>query len=159
MSTQALSAPISSLSLLRVQTQAARWKATTPQQLTSAHLYLDIAKSGYLFHDVGNAMHWITCPIGILPCGGRWIQSPSVCSAECMDQPRRSPNVAWEAKVTQPCATRIWCCAWRLCMGIVMGFDWSLSQSVIVAGGFIGNRYWGLVYDTCCKTVSTEGAI
>ena len=42
-STQALSAPISSLSLLLVQTQAARWKAATPDQLTGAHLYLDIA--------------------------------------------------------------------------------------------------------------------
>ena len=56
MSTQALSAAISSLSLLLVQTQAARWKAATPEQLTGAHLYLDIAKSGYLFHAVGNAM-------------------------------------------------------------------------------------------------------
>ena len=35
--------PISSLSLLLVQTQAARWKAATPDQLTGAHLYLDIA--------------------------------------------------------------------------------------------------------------------
>ena len=43
MSTQALSAPISSLSLLLVQTQAARWKAATPEQLTGAHLYLDIS--------------------------------------------------------------------------------------------------------------------
>ena len=34
---------ISSLSLLLVQTQAARWKAATPEQLTGAHLYLDIA--------------------------------------------------------------------------------------------------------------------
>ena len=40
---QALSAPINSLSLLLVQTQAARWKAATPDQLTGAHLYLDIA--------------------------------------------------------------------------------------------------------------------
>ena len=43
MSTQALAASISSLSLLLVQTQAARWKAATPDQLTGAHLYLDIA--------------------------------------------------------------------------------------------------------------------
>ena len=35
---------ISSLSLLLVQTQAARWKAATPEQLTGAHLYLDIAQ-------------------------------------------------------------------------------------------------------------------
>ena len=56
MSTQALSAPISSLSLLLVQTQVARWKAATPDQLTGAHLYLDIAKSGYLCHAVGNVM-------------------------------------------------------------------------------------------------------
>ena len=41
--TQALSAPISSLSLLLVQTQAARWKAATPDQLTGTHLYLNIA--------------------------------------------------------------------------------------------------------------------
>ena len=34
---------ISSLSLLLVQTQAARWKAATPDQLTGAHLYIDIA--------------------------------------------------------------------------------------------------------------------
>ena len=35
---------ISSLSLLLVQTHAARWKAATPEQLTGvAHLYLDIA--------------------------------------------------------------------------------------------------------------------
>ena len=34
---------ISSLSLRLVQTQAARWKAATPEQLTGAHLYLDIA--------------------------------------------------------------------------------------------------------------------
>ena len=39
-----------------VQTQAARWKAATPEQLTGAHLYLDISKSGYLFHAVGNVM-------------------------------------------------------------------------------------------------------
>ena len=45
-----LSVPISSLSLLPVQTQAVRWKAATPEQLTGAHLYLDIAKSGYPFH-------------------------------------------------------------------------------------------------------------
>ena len=30
-------------SLLIVQTQAARWKAATLDQLTGAHLYLDIA--------------------------------------------------------------------------------------------------------------------
>ena len=33
-----------------------RWKAATPKHLTGAHLYLDIAKSGYLFHEVGNVM-------------------------------------------------------------------------------------------------------
>ena len=43
MSTHALSAPISSLSLLLVQTQADRWKAASLDQLTDAHLYLDIA--------------------------------------------------------------------------------------------------------------------
>ena len=53
----ALSAPISSLSLLLVQTQAARWKAATPEQLTDAHLYLDIARSGYLFHGYSNGMN------------------------------------------------------------------------------------------------------
>ena len=42
--------PISSWSLLLVQTQVARWKAAAQEQLTGAHLYLDIAKSGYLCH-------------------------------------------------------------------------------------------------------------
>ena len=46
------------LSLLLVQTQVARWKAATPEQLTSAHLYIDIVKSGYLFHVVGNVIVW-----------------------------------------------------------------------------------------------------
>ena len=49
-SMQTLSAAISSLSVLLVQAQAARWKAAAPEQLTGAHLYLDIAKSGYLFY-------------------------------------------------------------------------------------------------------------
>ena len=60
MNTQALSAPISPLSLLLVQTQAARWKAAGPEQLTGAHLYIDIAKSGYLCHAVGNVMRIAT---------------------------------------------------------------------------------------------------
>ena len=34
-------------------------KGSHPEQLTGAHLYLDIAKSGYLFHAVGNVM-WNT---------------------------------------------------------------------------------------------------
>ena len=42
-----LLAPISPLSLLLVQKQAARWKAATPELLTGAHLYLNIAKSGF----------------------------------------------------------------------------------------------------------------
>ena len=50
---------ISFLSLLLVQTQAPRWKAATPEQLTGAHLYLDIAKSGYLFHTIGNVMLYL----------------------------------------------------------------------------------------------------
>ena len=57
-STQTLSAPNSSVSLQFVQTQVAKWKETTPEQLTGAQLYLDIAKSGYLFHAVGNVMEW-----------------------------------------------------------------------------------------------------
>ena len=56
MSTQALSAPISSLSLLLVQTQVARWKAATLEQLTGTHLCIDISKSGYLCHAVGNVI-------------------------------------------------------------------------------------------------------
>ena len=58
MSTQALSVPSSSLSLLFLQTQVARWKAATPEQLTGAHLYLDKAKSGYLFQAVGDVMEF-----------------------------------------------------------------------------------------------------
>ena len=49
-STQALSTHISSLSLLLVQTHEARWKAAVPEQLTGTHVYLNIAKSGCLFH-------------------------------------------------------------------------------------------------------------
>ena len=56
MSMQALSAPINSSSLLLVQSQAARWKAAAPERLTGAHLYLDIAKSGYLFHGYSGGM-------------------------------------------------------------------------------------------------------
>ena len=33
-----------------------KMKGNHPEQLTGAHLYLDIAKSGYLFHAVGNVM-------------------------------------------------------------------------------------------------------
>ena len=39
-----------------VQTQVARWKAAATEQLTGAHLYLDIAKSGYLFHGFSSGM-------------------------------------------------------------------------------------------------------
>ena len=53
---QALSAPYSSLSRLLVQTQAARGMAAAPEQLTGAHLYLDIAKSGYPFHSFSGGM-------------------------------------------------------------------------------------------------------
>ena len=72
MSTQALSAPISSLSLLLVQTQTARWKAATPEQLTGAQLYFDIVKSGYLFHAVGSVMQYssIDSDNGLAP--NRW---------------------------------------------------------------------------------------
>ena len=58
MSTNNLLGHISSLSLLFVQTQTARWKAAAPEQLTDAHLYLDIAKSGYLFHGYSGGMYY-----------------------------------------------------------------------------------------------------
>ena len=91
MSTQALSAPISSLSLLLVQTQAARSKAATPEQLTSAHLYLDMAKSGYLFHAVGNVMcirtytHQTRYPSGYICYHHYLLKCPAVlqCSQYC----------------------------------------------------------------------------
>ena len=38
-----LISPYQLLIIAAVQTQAARWKAATPDQLTGAHLYLDIA--------------------------------------------------------------------------------------------------------------------
>ena len=64
MSTQVLSAPISSLLPLLVQTQAARWKAANPEQLTGAHLYLDITESGYLFHGCSGGMAFLKqCPV------------------------------------------------------------------------------------------------
>ena len=34
----------------------ARWKSAAPEQLTGAHLYLDIAKLGYLFHGYSGGM-------------------------------------------------------------------------------------------------------
>ena len=51
-----LSAPISALWLLLVQTQAARWKAFATEHLTGVHLYLDLAKSGYFFHGFSGDM-------------------------------------------------------------------------------------------------------
>ena len=59
MSTQALSVPISSLSLLLVQTQAVRWKAATPDQLTGAHLYLDIANVRLLLSCSWECYEWL----------------------------------------------------------------------------------------------------
>ena len=47
---------ISSILLLLVQTQAARSKAAGPEQLIGAHLYLDIDKSGYLYHGYSGGM-------------------------------------------------------------------------------------------------------
>ena len=47
---------ISSLSLLHVQTQAARWKAATPEQLTGAHLYIDHSLVRLPLHALGNVM-------------------------------------------------------------------------------------------------------
>ena len=47
---------VSLLLLLLVQTQAAKWKAAAPEQLTCAHLYIDIAKSGSLFHGYSGGM-------------------------------------------------------------------------------------------------------
>ena len=32
-------------------------KGSHPEQLTGAHLFLDMANSGYLFHAVGNVMY------------------------------------------------------------------------------------------------------
>ena len=47
--------------MLLVQTQGARWKAAALEQLTGAHLYLDIAKSGYPFHGSTGGMSETTC--------------------------------------------------------------------------------------------------
>ena len=33
-----------------------KMKGSHPEQVTGGHLYIDIAKSGYLFHAVGNVM-------------------------------------------------------------------------------------------------------
>ena len=35
-----------------------RWKAAATEQLTSVHLYLNIAKSGYLFHGFSGGMNY-----------------------------------------------------------------------------------------------------
>ena len=53
MSTQAF---ISSFQLLSTPTRTAIWKAAAPEQVTGAHLYLDIAKSGYPFHGYSGGM-------------------------------------------------------------------------------------------------------
>ena len=48
---------------------AARWKADAPEQLTGAHLYLDIAKSGYLFHGYAGGMKvWLAVPLWVSWC-------------------------------------------------------------------------------------------
>ena len=51
--------PCQLLSLLLVQTRAARWKAAGPEQLTGAHLYLDIAKSGYLLRGYSGGLQHV----------------------------------------------------------------------------------------------------
>ena len=38
-----------------------KMKGSHPEQLTGAHLFLDIAKSGYLFHAVGNVLYIASC--------------------------------------------------------------------------------------------------
>ena len=55
--------------MLIVQTQAARWKAADPEQLTGAHLYLDIVKSGDLFHSYSGGM----IDTLSIPCPLRWM--------------------------------------------------------------------------------------
>ena len=59
MSTKVFSAPINPLSLLLVQTQAARWKAAGPEQLTGVPR--DVAKSGYLLHGFSGGMIGMCC--------------------------------------------------------------------------------------------------
>ena len=69
---QLLSAPSHSC-LYITQTQAARWKAATPEQLIGAHLYLDIAKSGYFFHGYSGGMGprlVITIPADVITTNG-----------------------------------------------------------------------------------------
>ena len=91
MSTHAFSAPISSLLLLLVQTWAARWKATTPEQLTGARLYPDIAKSCYLFHAFENVMEifencaWLVICIGGL-CEVLGFMSTILCAAFILER-------------------------------------------------------------------------
>ena len=63
MSSQALSAPISSQSLLHVQTQAARWKAAAPEQLSGAHLYLDIVRLSLSWLFWKRRIMWEKCPV------------------------------------------------------------------------------------------------
>ena len=48
------------LSPVRVQTQLGGWKAAAPEQLAGAHLYIDIAYSGYLVHGYSGGMNRIT---------------------------------------------------------------------------------------------------
>ena len=59
-------APIGSLSLALVQTLVARWKAVNSEQLPGAHLYIDMANSGYLHHGDSGGMD-LTCWATIRP--------------------------------------------------------------------------------------------
>ena len=64
------------------------------------------------------------------------------------------PDVFWQFSLPPAAFTAQW-----LGVTIVAGFEWSLSQSAIVAGRFIGSGYLGLVYNTFCSTMLVEGAI
>ena len=82
MSTHALSAPISSLSLLLVQSQVARSKAASSEQLTGAHFYLDIAKSCHFLHGSSGGMNrkhenlrndGLLYPVCLILCNLSWL--------------------------------------------------------------------------------------
>ena len=50
-----------------------RWKAAPTEQLTGAHLYLDIAKSGYLFHGFAGGM---TLPVSVIHLSNTTYSNP-----------------------------------------------------------------------------------
>ena len=139
---EALSAPISSLSLLLVQTQAARWKATA--QKTGAHLYLDIDKSGYLFHGFSGIVmnHWRSRSLThIYFTRPQWINTwkPSYASLH-----RKTSFLLFRRMLDK-----------SLFQSLLVYFHWDSSGLMSVRFGINQNQFWSII----CKIMAILSAI